>query len=175
MRRVSSDTKPTEVELDPPGSDFEAFFRTRQLQLVKALYLVTGNAHEADDLAQEAFLKLWERWDRVSAMEDPTGYLYRTAMNAFRSRVRRALVAARRLVLLREAGDDFDRVEQSDAIARALGALTRRQRAALVLTEYLGYGSDEAATILGVKAVTVRVLASQGRAALREVLGATDE
>ena len=131
--------------------------------------------HEADELAQEAFLKVWERWDRVGAMDSPAGYLYRTAMNAFRSRLRRAMVAARRSVSLGPREDEFARIDERDAVARALGSLTRRQRAAIVLTEYLGYAADEAAQILGVKPVTVRVLASQGRAALRNALGGTDD
>src|SRR5438093_902750 len=116
MRRVSSNTTPTEIELEPTGSDFETFFRAEHLRLVKALYLVTGNAHEADELSQEAFLKVWERWERVRAMDDPTGYLYRTAMNAFRSRVRRALAAARRAVTFGEPLDDFARVDERDAV-----------------------------------------------------------
>jgi RNA polymerase sigma-70 factor, ECF subfamily len=176
MRRVSWEAKPAEVGLkEESSSDFESFFRAEHRRLVKALYLVTGNAHEADELAQEAFLRVWERWSRVRSMDDPTGYLYRTAMNAFRSRIRRAMVAARRAVSFREAWDEFARIDEHDALARALGTLTRRQRAAIVLTEYLGYGSDEAGVILGVKPVTVRVLLSQGRAASRDALGATDE
>ena len=88
-------------------------------------------------------MKVWERWDRVRAMDDPTGYLYRTAMNAFRSRVRRALTAARRAVTMGEQHDDFARIDERDAMARALGRLSRRQRAAMVVPrtgrERLGY------------------------------------
>ena len=175
MRRVSVNTTPAEVELEEDRSGFEAFFRREHDRLVRALYLVTGDAHEADELAQEAFLKVWERWDRVGAMDDPVGYLYRTSMNAFRSRLRRAATALRRAVPSARPRDDFASVDERDAVRRALGTLTRRQRAAIVLTEYLGYGTDEAGAILGVKPVTVRVLASQGRAALRETLGAVDE
>jgi RNA polymerase sigma-70 factor, ECF subfamily len=40
-----------------------------------------GNRAEAEELAQDAFLKVWERWDRVADIEEPVGYLYRTAMN----------------------------------------------------------------------------------------------
>jgi RNA polymerase sigma factor (sigma-70 family) len=176
MRRVSQDAKPAEVALEEESSsDFESFFRAEHRRLVKAMYLVTGDAHEAEELAQEAFLRVWERWNMVRSMDDPTGYLYRTAMNSFRSRVRRAMAAARRAVAFRESADDFARVEERDALARALGKLTRRQRAAIVLTEYLGYGSEDAGAILGVKPVTARVLASQGRAALRDALGEIDE
>ena len=151
----------------PPS--FERFFRDGHVRLLRALYLVTGSREEAEELMQEAFLKVWERWDRVSVMEDPTGYLYRTAMNAFRSRYRRVAAATRR-TFSREPRDEFAAVDARDEVTRALAALTRRQRAALVVTELLGYGTEEAARILGVKPVTVRVLASQGRAALRELL-----
>jgi DNA-directed RNA polymerase specialized sigma24 family protein len=48
-----------------------------------------------------------------------------------------------------------------------LQGLTPRQRSALVLTEIIGYSSEQAARIMGIRATTVRVLASQGRAALR--------
>jgi RNA polymerase sigma-70 factor (ECF subfamily) len=74
-----------------------------------------------------------------------------------------------------EGRDAFAAADERDALARALGRLPERQRSALVLTELLGYGSQEAGTILGVKDVTVRSLASQARAALREDLGGPDE
>jgi RNA polymerase sigma-70 factor (ECF subfamily) len=60
-------------------------------------------------------------------------------------------------------------------MGRALGQLTPRQRAALVLTEMIGYSSEEAASILGVRPGTVRALAFQGRAALRRMLEAPGE
>ena len=34
---------------------------------------MTGNRHDAEELMQDAFLRLWERWDRIEAIEDPTG------------------------------------------------------------------------------------------------------
>ena len=46
----------------------------------------------------EAFLKLWKRWDRIESIDDPVAYLFRTALNGFRMRVRRTRVAARRLM-----------------------------------------------------------------------------
>jgi len=158
----------------PPAS-FEVFFEAEHWRLLRALYLVTGNAQEAEEVTQDAFLAVWERWDRVGSMDDPTGYLFRTAMNRFRSRLRRASRAARRVVGSAEGGDAFAAFDERDALARALGALPERQRAAIVLTELLGYGSDEAGRILGVKDVTVRSLASQARSALRTTLGDRDE
>jgi RNA polymerase sigma factor (sigma-70 family) len=108
-------------------------------------------------------------------MENPGGYLYRTAMNVFRRRRRRAALAMRRAVGLVHAEDAFAAADARHVVARALAGLSRRQRAALVLTDLLGFSSEEAGEALGIKPVTVRVHASQGRAAMRESLGESDE
>src|SRR2546426_5262557 len=162
MARVNT-TEPALVHptAEPSPLDFEEFFRAEHVRLLRALFLVTGSSHEAEDLMQEAFVKVWERWDRVGAMGDSTGYLYRTAMNAFRSRARRAATATRR-ILVPGSANPFDAVEAKDEAARALATLTRRQRLALVLTEYLGYSGEDAAAIMRVKPATVRVLSHQG-------------
>jgi DNA-directed RNA polymerase specialized sigma24 family protein len=70
----------------PAPPDFAVFFAEEHAGLYKALYFVTGNRADAAELMQDAFLKLWERWDRVSALEDATGFLFRTAMNVFHNR-----------------------------------------------------------------------------------------
>ncbi len=168
---VTGTTEPTERSaVDADVLPFEEFFQAEQLRLQRAIYLLTGNRQEAEEVTQDAFLALWERWDRVGAMDDPTGYLYRTAMNRHRSKVRRVTRAAKRIVGAAESGDAFAAADERDAVARALAALTPRQRAAVILTEMLGYGAEDAAVILGVQPPTVRSLASQGRAAMREVL-----
>jgi RNA polymerase sigma-70 factor (ECF subfamily) len=150
-----------------PPANFEAFFQAEHVRLLRALYLVTGDPHEAEELMQEAFVAVWERWDRVRAMAEPTGYLYRTAMNRFRSRQRRASRAAKRVLVSGEPRDAFSDADDRDAVARALAALPERQRAALVLTELLGFDSIEAGRLLGVRDATVRSLASQARSAVR--------
>ena len=48
---------------------FEAFFEAERARLQRALYLLTGNAEEAEEVLQESFIALWERWDRVGTME----------------------------------------------------------------------------------------------------------
>jgi RNA polymerase sigma-70 factor (ECF subfamily) len=148
--------------------DFQAFFEDHHVKLYRALWLCTRHRHEAEEIMQDAFLRVWERWSRVSALSDPAGYLYRTAMNVFRSRARRAKVALRRAVGGLPPDDLLAGVEAREAVVRALAPLTSRQRAAIVLTDVLGLTSEEAGEILRVKAVTVRVLASRGRAVLRE-------
>ena len=102
---------------------FEDFYDGESRMLFRRLWLVTGNRAEAEELMQEAFLRVWERWDRVGRMDDPVGYLYRTAMNLFRNQYRRARVALSRAVGVGPEQDVFKPVEDRDAAARALGAL----------------------------------------------------
>jgi RNA polymerase sigma-70 factor, ECF subfamily len=145
---------------------FEDFFLDERARLFRALLLVTQDAAEAEDLMQEAFVRVWERWDRVEGVESPVGYLFRTAMNLHRSALRRALIAAKRSLRPSEGRDPFDQVASHDEAVRALAVLTPRQRAAVVVTELLGFSSEEAGTILGIRPGTVRALMSQARAAL---------
>ncbi|HLA93385.1 MAG TPA: sigma factor-like helix-turn-helix DNA-binding protein, partial [Actinomycetota bacterium] len=60
------------------------------------------------------------------------------------------------------------------SVLRALDTLGRRQRAAVVLTDLLGYDSSEAGRMLGIKATTVRTLAAEARAILRSELEPID-
>lgn len=154
--------------------DFESLFAEHRAGLFKALWLVTRDRHEAEELTQEAFLKVWERWDRVREIEDPAGYLYRTGMNLFRNRRRRALLAIKRAVHLVPTDETFRAVEERDGVVRALGGLTPSQRSALVMTDLLQMTSEEAGRAMGVRASTVRVLAGRARAVLRERMGERD-
>jgi RNA polymerase sigma-70 factor, ECF subfamily len=158
----------------PSRLGFEAFFEQHHVPLYRALWLVTRNRHEAEEIMQDAFLKLWERWDRVSTLDDPEGYLFRTAINLWRSPLRRAAVAVRKAIHQIPPDDQMATVEQRDAMARALKPLPSRQRAAVVLLNVLDLSSEEAARILGVQPVTVRVLAARARATLRKDLGEDD-
>jgi RNA polymerase sigma-70 factor (ECF subfamily) len=146
---------------------FEDLFSAEHRRLFGALCLITRDPHEAEEIGQEAFVRILERWDRVGSMADPTAYLYRVAMNVFRSRYRRARVAARRMVP-GSFRDEISEVDDRDAVARMLGQLIPQQRAALVLTTMLGYSSNEAGELLGVRASTVRVLATRARVHLRK-------
>ena len=101
---------------------FEAFFEENYERLLRAVYLVTGNRGEAEDLAQEAFVKVYERWDRVRDTANPAGYLYRTAVNAHHSRLRRLAVAARKPFVRREP-DPLEASDDRDEIRRALASL----------------------------------------------------
>jgi RNA polymerase sigma-70 factor (ECF subfamily) len=153
---------------------FDTFFEEEHERLFKALYFVTGDRQDAEDLMQDAFLRLWERWDDIGRIEDPTGYLFRVALNGFRMRRRRAAMTLRKVIPVKEERDAFADAEMRADVRALLAGLTPRQRAALLLVDLLGYPSEQAARILGVRPSTVRALATQGRRTIRGTEGARD-
>ena len=173
MREVPVEALPAHdsVVVRSSTRSFEEFVEAEHARLYRALFLMTGGRHETEELMQDAFLRVWERWDRVGAMDDATGYLFRTAMNLWRNRLRRAGLALRTAVRFAPSEDPFAAVEVHDAVFRALRKLSRNQRAAIVTTSLLGYSSEEAGAILGMSAATVRMHASRGRAALKQLMG----
>jgi RNA polymerase sigma factor (sigma-70 family) len=158
---------PMDTLPEEPTKDFGAFYLDHQERLFRALWLVTRNRHEAEEIVQDAFVRLLEHW---STVRNPEGYLYRTAMNVFRSRLRRAAVALRKASHTLPADDQLAEVEARESVVRALAPLPARQRAAIVLMDVLDLSSEQAGEALGIRPVTVRVLAARGRARLREAL-----
>jgi RNA polymerase sigma factor (sigma-70 family) len=157
------------------AAEFEVFFADHHEALFRGLWLLTRNRHEAEEVMQDAFLALWPRWESVATGPDAQGYLYRTAMNLWRSRLRRAAVAVRKAVHQIPPDDDMAAVEQRDAVVRALGPLPPRQRAAVVLMDVLDLSSERAGEILRISPATVRVLAARGRATLAKEMGDRDD
>jgi RNA polymerase sigma-70 factor, ECF subfamily len=152
--------------VDEPVS-FEEFFQLEQDRLFRVMVVITRDRQEAEDLSQEAFVRVWERWGTVGAMENPVGYLHRVAMNLFRSRYRRARVAARRGMGIASEEDAYAAIDDRQVALQALRSLAPRQRAAIVLTEVLRYTAEEAGSMLGIRPATVRALHHQARSALK--------
>jgi RNA polymerase sigma factor (sigma-70 family) len=162
------------VERVEARARFDEFFEDEHERLFKALYFVTGNRQDAEELMQDAFLRLWERWDKIGRISDPTAYLFRVGLNGFRMRRRRASMTVQKLVPVTQERDLFAEAEMRADVQRLLLGLTVRQRAALLLVDLLGYPSEQAARILRVRPSTVRALATKGRRALRATEGARD-
>jgi RNA polymerase sigma-70 factor (ECF subfamily) len=152
------------------AQEFESFFEAERRRLFRALYLMTGDTHEAEELTQDAFLKLWERWERVGAMDDPVGYLYRVAMNLARSRYRRILRAARVPLAWERSVEPYSAADTRDAVVRALAELAPRQRQAVVMAELLDCSAEETADLMHISTSTVRSLVSQARKAMRTAM-----
>lgn len=175
------EAQPRQVKLlrdavDAEEASFEAFYDAEWPRLFRALLLLTGNAHEAEDLTQGAFLKLLERWDALDHGTDLQGYLFRTALNSYRSLYRRSRLAAKRVLAPGQAGTDpFEEVAERESVVRLLLGLTQRQRAAIVLTSIEGFDYRQTGAMLGVKESTVRSLVSQARARFLKGMDSDDE
>jgi RNA polymerase sigma-70 factor, ECF subfamily len=157
-----------EAGLAGEAPSFEEFYEANFRRVFTALCLVTGDRHEGEEIAQDAFLRVFERWDRVGTLEDPTGYLFRVSMNLFRNRYRRASLSLRRsLSLAPPQKDDLAAVETHDVVVRLLKGLEPKQRAAVLLTVILEYSAEEAGRMLGIRASSVRSLTTRARARMK--------
>src|SRR5437870_2808080 len=102
--------------------EFDEFFRVEYERLAKALLLVTGSRSDAEDLAQEALARAYERWERVKRMESPLGYVYRTALNLNRKRLRGIAVQRRRASEQRSEVDPIAGAENRAEVVRMTSA-----------------------------------------------------
>ena len=150
--------------------DFEGFFRDEYRGLVRALFLLTADQGEAEELAQETMARVFERWERVSRMESPGGYAYRLAVNLNRQRLRHFAVRARRLLAITVHPDSEQPPDTRRELAEAISSLPKGQREAFMLVEWLGMGAEEAARVLKIAPASVRSRIHRARAALRDRL-----
>jgi RNA polymerase sigma factor (sigma-70 family) len=162
-----------------PADSFDELFEEHYEPVLRALYLLTGDPDEAEDLAQEAFATIYERGIRLSATRNVAGYVYRTAVNLHRSRLRRLGVAVRRVRMLhpRDVGDDFGPIDDRDVLSRALARLSSSEREALVLVEWVGMSDAEAGEVLGTTpgAISTRISRAKARLRLAFREGADDD
>jgi RNA polymerase sigma factor (sigma-70 family) len=164
------------IVADPArGLDFEAFFEDLYERLFQALMLTCGDRAEAEDLAQEAMVRAYERWDRVRAADSPAAYVFRTALNQNRNRIRRAALAVRKGVSPDQPHDPTDAVLSRDEARRLLRALPIGLREAVVLVEWLGMSAEEAGGILRIQPVSVRGRIHRARELVRTKFGGRDE
>lgn len=132
--------------------DFAMWYSAAHPKVVTSLMLVTGDLHAAQEAADEAFARAYDRWKRVSQMASPTGWTYRVAFNVLRRKWQRA--ALERTLLLRRpspttipapAGETWEAVRR----------LPERQRSAVVLRYVADLTEVEVAAAMGVSRSTV--------------------
>jgi RNA polymerase sigma factor (sigma-70 family) len=148
---------------------FERLCRDEYASVTRTAYLITGDREEAVDIAQEALARAYERWRVVSQLDRPGAWLQRVAGNLAISWRRRQRYASRSAM---EIADRPDRLApDSDLeLMEALQFLTPAQRAVVVLRYYADQPIDRVARALDKQPGTVRALASQGLARMREFL-----
>ena len=159
---------------DARDADFAAYLAARQPSLLRTAYLLTGNRHDAEDLVQTAFAKLYLSWDKVRDQGSIDGYVRRILVNEHNSLWRRAWKrrehAQEEPVLDRPVHDAYDDGAGS-ALWDVVQTLPRKARAVVVLRYYEELTEAETAEVLGVSIGTVKSQCSRALATLRTRIG----
>jgi RNA polymerase sigma-70 factor (sigma-E family) len=154
------------VSIDP---EFTAFAQSHGDELQRIAYLLCRDGARAEDLVQDALVKLLRRWRSRGAPEHPLAYARRVVINEYlgwrRLRVSRELPMADGPALL--APDDTEVLADRDMLWRLIATLSPRARAVLVCRYYVQLPAREIAELLGCAEVTVRTSAARALAALR--------
>ncbi len=155
--------------------EFDEFVAGSAESLLRTAHLITWDAAEAEDLVQECLLKVARRWPRVRRMEQPLAYARRVLINlaidgSERRARRRTELDATNGVIEEPAKDLLAVLDTREELLDALGHLSSRQRAVLVLRYFNDLTEAQVAETLGCSPGTVKSNASRGLARLREVL-----
>ncbi|MEU1853095.1 SigE family RNA polymerase sigma factor [Streptomyces sp. NPDC019990] len=159
---------------DAASVEFHAFFERHYAELSRLAYLLTGESDTADDLAADALLALWHRWDRVRAADRPAAYARGVVANLARTRIRSAVRERRRIALFwsqREENTENPDVPGVVDVQEALRRLPFRKRACVVLRHAFDLSEKDTALALGVSVGTVKSQTSKGMAELQRLLG----
>lgn len=151
---------------------FEEFYRSTRHRVVTVLYALGGDLTEAQDAAQEAYVRAWQRWSRISGYGDPEAWVrtvgYRLLANRWR-KIRNGVTAYRRHGSDPAVGPPS---ENTVALVAALRQLPVEQRQAIVLHHLADLSVAEIAAQIDAPAGTVKARLARGRKALATLLDA---
>ena len=144
-------------------SSFGDFYRLHYRPMVRLAQALVDTAECAEEIVQDAFAKVYERWGRLG---EPAGYLRIAVINGARSELRKREVRRRIGLRVRPAEAPAER----DYLIDALDTLSPKQRTAIVLRFYEQMSEKKIAETMGVRPGTVKSLVSRGLAELRRVI-----
>ena len=145
--------------------DFDAFFREHYPATVRALELDGSSTDEANEAAQEAYVRAYARWWRVAHYREPAAWVRRVSVNIVRDAHRRSVT--REAALPRLAPEPEPAPELPDDLDDVLGHLPDQQRQAVDLYYRAGFSTDEAAARMGISPGAFRFHLSRARRALK--------
>lgn len=149
--------------------DFHAFMAAAHPGLLRFGHVLTGSRPEAEELVQQALVKTYLRWHRLTA-EQPVAYVRRVMVTTYTSwwRKRRREAALPEGFDVPAASNETRRYDERDAVLRHVMTLPARQRAVVVLRYYCDLSETEIAATLGCSVGTVKSQAARALRALRE-------
>lgn len=158
-------------EVTPLSEDFNASFRDLFMRSMRLAYRVLGDAAAAEDVAADAMVIAFARWDRVGSLPYRDGWVLRVAGNLALKAARKRPVTAPAAATVSFENDAAIRV----ALLEALRMLSRRQRDVVVLRFLAGLSEPEVAASLGISLGSVKTHARRGLASLRTKLSDVPE
>jgi len=142
---------------------------------VRVAFLLTGDQHTAEDIVQDAFVRLFSRFQELRSPDAFETYLRRTVVNLCRDRFRRLKLerdyAARRATSVSSGIGVSSQIETRALIRDALQKLPHRQRAVLVLRFYTDLSEQQTAEVMQCSVAAVKSLATRATATLRKDIG----
>ncbi|MFD6966924.1 SigE family RNA polymerase sigma factor [Streptomyces sp. NPDC059979] len=151
---------------------FEEFVAARGPRLLRVAWLLTGDAHLAEDLLQTVLAKTWPKWRRI-ADEHPEAYVRKALVNTHTAWWRRhwkGEIPHGELPDAAAARDAYESVDLEQALASVVRRLPVRQRAVVVLRYFEDLSVEETAATLGCSPGTVKSQAAKALRTLRGVM-----
>jgi RNA polymerase sigma-70 factor (ECF subfamily) len=149
---------------------FRLFYERTSRPLHAYLVHATGSQSAAEDLLQEAYLRLIRADVRVNDENHRKNYLFRIATNLLRDRFRRRRPPADELTEARDPADQAADIQRRSDLSKALRELTPRERQLLWLAYVEGMSHHEIAAASGLKSGSIRPLLFRARRRMAEVL-----
>jgi RNA polymerase sigma-70 factor (sigma-E family) len=166
----------SELHTDEPAKVLEGLYRDSYRQLVRLGALLLGDLQRSEEIVQDVFVDLFQRWDRLRDRDNLAAYAKRAVAHAAVSDLRHRGVRQRHQPV---PGRDLDSAEvtalshfQHDHVMTAIGQLPTRQRQVLILRYYGDLSEAEIARALGVSPGAVKSHSSRALRALRPLLEA---
>lgn len=154
-------------QLRPEG--FEGFYRNRWDELYRALAVTLRDPDLAREAVDEAMVRAFERWRQVRKASNPSGWVYRVALNWAIDQLRRRERESRRQVSPPFGAPWIPAVPEPE-LSAALGRLAVKHRAVVVLRVVLDWSEQDVASTLGIPVGTVKSRLSRALESLRQEL-----
>jgi RNA polymerase sigma factor (sigma-70 family) len=150
--------------------DLTEFCHAEHRRLVGALSLYCRDRNVAEEIAQDAIIRVIANWTRVRRLDSPSAWAHRVAINLANSHMRRRLAerrATRRLSSRGIAVQHDPDTSTAIAVRAAVASLAQRERAVVVLRYFADFSVRDVSELLGYPEGTVKTLTARALASLR--------
>ena len=157
--------------------EFENFFKEHQNTLFRIIFGYVRQTEASEDLVVETFIKIYERWNRIKRMDNPTGYLVRSGINLAKTYLKRNTRLQTLEISENVASNSMDSPDkifflkqQNQDLEAELLKLNERERNIILLKDMSGYKFVDITDHLGMKLSTVKSIYRRAKIKLAKTL-----